>query len=76
MTVYFAHPYTPWERGSNENTNGLLREFIPKGTDFSTLTQADLDHYVQLINNRPRKRHNFLSPQELFNQELRRCTSF
>jgi len=66
MTVYFAHAYSPWERGSNENTNGLLREFIPKGTDFSTVSEEDLQYYVDLINNRPRKRLKFLSPAELF----------
>lgn len=75
MTVYFAHPYSPWERGTNENTNGLLREFIPKGTDFSTITQKDLDYYVWLINNRPRKRLNWISPAQLFAQELQGCTS-
>ena len=56
ITVYFAHPYAPWERGTNENTNGLLREFIPKGTDLSTVSDEQLKHYLELINNRPRKR--------------------
>lgn len=70
MTVYFAHAYSPWERGSNENTNGLLREFIPKGTDFSTVSEENLQYYVDLINNRPRKRLNFRSPAQLFQQEL------
>lgn len=55
MTVYFARAYAPWQRGTNENTNGLLRQFIPKGTDFDTVTDSDLDKYVELINNRPRK---------------------
>lgn len=72
MTVYFAHPYSPWERWSNENTNGLLREFIPKGTDFSTITQQQLDHYVKLINQRPRKRLGFATPEELFSAELKK----
>jgi len=70
ITVYFAHPYSPWERGSNENTNGLLREFIPKGTDFSTVSADDLVKYVHLINNRPRKRLGFRTPLEVFNDEL------
>lgn len=74
MTVYFAHAYSPWERGSNENTNGLLREFIPKGTDLSKITDKQLQHYVQLINDRPRKRLNFLSPNEVFLNELESCT--
>ncbi len=70
MTVYFAHAYSSWERGSNENTNGLLREFIPKGTDFNTVSDEDLARYVELINNRPRKRLGFMSPNEVFQQEL------
>lgn len=72
MTVYFAHPYSPWERGSNENTNGLLREFIPKGTDFNTVSDEDLAYYVDLINNRPRKRLGFKTPNELFEEELKK----
>ncbi len=70
MTVYFAHAYSPWERGSNENTNGLLREFIPKGTDFDTVSKEDLAYYVDLINNRPRKRLGFKTPNEVFQEEL------
>jgi IS30 family transposase len=70
LTVYFAHAYSPWERGTNENTNGLLRQFIPKGTDFDTVTDEDLQKYVNLLNNRPRKRHGFKSPNEIFQMEL------
>jgi IS30 family transposase len=70
ITVYFAHPYSPWERGSNENTNGLLRQFIPKGTDFATVSEKDLSHYVSLINNRPRKRLNYKTPYEVLQEEL------
>lgn len=66
MTVYFAHPYSSWERGSNENTNGLLRQFIPKKTDFNTVSKQDLDNYVDLINNRPRKRLKWKTPFEVF----------
>jgi IS30 family transposase len=66
MTVYFAHPYSSWERGSNENTNGLLRQFIPKKTDFNTVSVDDLDKYVDLINNRPRKRLGWKTPFEVF----------
>jgi len=70
MTVYFAHPYRSCERGTNENTNGLLREFIPKGTDFNTVSDEDLDYYVSLINNRPRKRLGFMTPYEVLQQEI------
>lgn len=55
-TVYFANPYHSWERGRNENTNGLIRDFFPKGTDFKRLTQKDILRVTDLINNRPRKR--------------------
>ena len=66
MTVYFAHPYCSWERGTNENTNGLLRQYIPKGTDLDTVSEEDLAKYVELINNRPRKRHGWKTPYEVF----------
>jgi IS30 family transposase len=72
ITVYFAHAYSPWERGSNENTNGLLREYIPKGTDLSTVSQKDLDRYVSLINNRPRKRLGYKTPLEVWQEQLAR----
>jgi IS30 family transposase len=75
MTVYFAHAYSPWERGTNENANGLLRQFIPKGTDFSTVSHEDLKHYVDLINNRPRKRHGWKTPQQILSQSLLKITS-
>jgi IS30 family transposase len=55
MKVYFADPYSSWQRGSNENGNGLLREFFPKGHDFANVTDEDLAHSIQLINHRPRK---------------------
>lgn len=66
MTAYFAHPYHSWERGTNENTNGLLRQFYPKKSRFDAVTQAQLDRVVRLINNRPRKRLNYLTPYEVF----------
>ena len=70
MTVYFARAYASWQRGTNENTNGLLRQFIPKGTDFDIVSDDDLAKYVDLINNRPRKRLNWLSPNQVFDREL------
>ena len=66
MTVYFAFPYHSWERGTNENTNGLLRQFYPKKSRFDAITQEQLDKVVRLINNRPRKRLNYLTPYSVF----------
>lgn len=68
--VYFAHPYSPWERGLNENTNGLIRKFYPKGTDFSEVTDEDLLRVQNLINERPRKSLNYKTPKEVLYQEL------
>lgn len=67
MTVYFAHPYSSWERGTNENTNGLIREFFPKKSSFATVTQKDLDRVARILNTRPRKRNNYQTPTEVFN---------
>ena len=66
MTVYFAHPYHSWERGSNENTNWLLRQFIPKKTDFKDTTEEQIQYYTELINHRPRERLWWLTPHEAF----------
>ena len=66
MEVYFAHPYSSWERGTNENTNGLLRQYLPKGTDFSQLTEWQLASYVLELNNRPRKCLNYRTCAEVF----------
>ena len=63
-TVYFADPHSPWQRGSNENVNGLIRFFFPKGTNFLEVTQERVDEVVALINNRPRKCLGWLSPLE------------
>jgi transposase, IS30 family len=65
VKVYFADPYSPWQRGSNENTNGLLREYWPKGTDLSTLTATDLLTVADQLNRRPRKRHGYHTPAEV-----------
>ena len=63
---YFCHPYHSWERGLNENTNGLVRQYFPKGTDFAKLTLADVQRVEDLLNNRPRKTLNYHSPNEVF----------
>jgi transposase, IS30 family len=68
LSIYFAHPYCSWERGTIENTNGLLRQFFPKGTDFRETGPTTLDYAVRLLNQRPRRRLAYRTPNELLTQ--------
>lgn len=63
---FFAHPYSAWERGVNENTNGLLRQYFPKKTDLSKITEEQLEEVVRCLNDRPRKRLDYRTPREVF----------
>ncbi len=67
VKFYFANPYHSWERGSNENMNGLIRQYLPKGKSMALLTQQDCDDIARRLNTRPRKRYGFKTPEELFN---------
>ena len=70
-SVYYAHPYHSWERGTNENTNGLIREYFPKGTDFTTIADEEIAKVEYILNTRPRKRHNWSTPLEVMGVALR-----
>jgi IS30 family transposase len=68
VDVFFCDPHSPWQRGSNENTNGLLRQFLPLPDDFNALTRRDLNKIARELNNRPRQTLNWLKPSEVFSQ--------
>ena len=66
VDFYFAHPYASWERGTNENTNGLIRQYFPKDRDFRTITDEEIDTAMRRLNHRLRKKHGFKSPHQVF----------
>ena len=66
IKIFFADPYSAWQRGLNENTNGLIRQYVPKGNDVRTLTNEQIEHIMDRLNNRPRKSLGFLTPNEVF----------
>jgi transposase, IS30 family len=68
--TYFCDAYASWQKGANENHNGILRRYIPKRTDFNTFTQTELNAIIYEINNRPRKCLNWETPNEAFTREL------
>jgi hypothetical protein len=70
IAIFFCDPHKPWQRGSNENTNGLLRQYFPKGSDLSVHSEAELDQVAAELNDRPRKRYDYAKPNELISHLL------
>ena len=75
LKFYFATPHHSWERGSNENMNGLIRQYLPKGKSMEHLTQADCDRIANKLNHRPRKTLGYLTPHEAYFKELAKLTN-
>jgi IS30 family transposase len=71
MKIYFAHPYSSWQRGTNENTNGLIRRYLPKGTNFNEIQLNQLQIIQEKLNNRPRKITGYKTPKEMMDLELK-----
>lgn len=71
MKIYFAHPYSSWERGTNENTNGLIRRYFPKGTDFNNVSEKSLKYIQEKLNNRLRKILGYKTPNEIMEFEIK-----
>lgn len=74
IATYFADPYSSWQRGTNENTNGLVRRYLPKKTSFATLAPAELDDIVEELNNRPRKCLGYATPNEVFLEQVHKAS--
>lgn len=70
VDFYFAHPYHSWERDANENVNGLIRQYIPKASSFQGLKDEYIQQVQEILNNRPRKRFDFKTPNQIFNQKV------
>ena len=70
IDFYFAKPYHSWQRGANENLNGLVRQYFPKGMDFSTIINEQIIAVENILNNRPRKRYGYKSPNQMFSVKL------
>src|SRR5690554_1546991 len=70
IDYYFAKPYHSWERGANENLNGLVRQYFPKKTNFENINKQEIERVIKILNNRPRKRFGYKNPNEIFAQKL------
>ena len=75
IPIFFCDPHSPWQRGTNENTNGLLRQYLPKGSDLSFYGPGMLDNIAAELNSRPRKRHGFRTPAEKLDEILTKNTN-